>query len=167
MLYGVHAEPTTTQPAPGAPRAGQNAKLNAPFTRFDVDFVIREQDVVLRPEAQGVRSGKILMGLKAYDRDGNAVNWEGVTETLRINPDQYSSLQKTGIPVHLEFDLPSSVYVHLVTAVYDWNSGKAGNLEIPVTLPRARRRQVPGVPRTTYRNNKCPQSDFLYPVSKF
>jgi hypothetical protein len=135
VLYGVRAEPAATQPAPGAPQAGQNAKLNAPLTRFDVDFVVREQDVVLRPDAQGVRSGKILMGLKAYDRDGNAVNWEGVTETLRISPDQYPSIQKTGIPVHLEIDLPSSVYAHLVTAVYDWSSGKAGNLEIPVNEP--------------------------------
>jgi hypothetical protein len=135
VLYGVRAEPAATQPAPGAPQAGQNATLNAPLTRFDVDFVVREQDIVLRPDAQGVRSGKILMGLKAYDRDGNAVNWEGVTETLRISPDQYPSLQKTGLPVHLEIDLPSNVYVHLVTAVYDWSSGKAGNLEIPVNAP--------------------------------
>ena len=135
VLYGVHAERAATQPAPGAPLAGQNAKLKAPLTRFDVDFVVREQDVVLRPDAQGVRSGKILMGLKAYDRDGNAVNWEGVTETLRIGPDQYPSTQKTGLPVHLEIDLPSNVFAHLVTAVYDWGSGKAGNLEIPVNAP--------------------------------
>ena len=105
------------------------------MTRFDVDFVVREQDIVLQPDAQGVRSGKILMGLKAYDRDGNAVNWEAITETLRISPDQYPSLEKTGLPVHLEIDLPSNVYVHLVTAVYDWSSGKAGNLEIPVNAP--------------------------------
>jgi VWFA-related protein len=135
VLYGVRAEPAATQPAPGAPLAGQNTELNAPLTRFDVDFVVREQDVVTRPDAQGVRTGKILVGLKAYDRDGNAVNWEGVTETLRIGPDQYPSIQKTGLPVHLEIDLPSNVYVRLVTAVYDWGSGKAGNLEIPVNAP--------------------------------
>jgi hypothetical protein len=134
VLYAVRAQPAATQPAPGAPRAGQNAQIKAPFTRFDIDFIVREQDIVLLSEAQGARSGKILLGLKAYDRDGNAVNWEGLTETLDINPDQYRSIQKTGLPLHLEIDLPSNIDVHLVTAVYDLNSGKAGNLEIPVNV---------------------------------
>jgi VWFA-related protein len=137
VLYGARAKPAITQPAPGAPLAGQNAQLKAPFTRYDVDFIVREQDVVLQSEAGGMRTGKILLGLKAYDRLGNAVNWEGVTETLNIDPDQYRSFQKTGLTLHLEIDLPSNIDAHLVTAVYDWNSGKAGNLEIPLNAAPA------------------------------
>ncbi len=71
VLYGVQVKTAATQPPPDANRAGQNAKLKAPFTRFDVDFIVREQDVILQPEPQGGRSGKILLGLKAFDHDGN------------------------------------------------------------------------------------------------
>ncbi len=62
-----------------------------------------------------------------------SVNWEGDTETLDINPDQYKTIEENGLPAHLEIDLPSNIDVQLVTAVYDWNSGKAGTLEIPVS----------------------------------
>ena len=133
ILYGVRVEPAAIQPASDAPRAGQNQKLNAPLTRFDVDLIVRADDVVLQSEQQGVRSGKILVGLKAYDRDGNALNWVGDSETLDVKPDQYRTIQDKGLSAHLEIDLPSNTSVHLVTAVYDFNSGKAGTLDIPMS----------------------------------
>jgi VWFA-related protein len=133
ILYGVRVEPAAIQPAPDAPRAGQNEKLSAPVTRFDVDLIVRAEDVVFQPAPQGVRSGKILVGLKAYDRDGNAINWEGDSETLDIKPDQFSTIQDKGLSTHVQIDLPSNADVHLVTAVYDFNSGKAGTLDIPVS----------------------------------
>jgi VWFA-related protein len=139
ILYGVRVEPAAIQPGPDARRAGQNERLDVPFTRFDVDLIVRAQDVVLQSEPQGDRTGKILVGLKAYDRDGNAVNWQGDSETLDIRPDQYSTVQDKGLPAHLEIDLPSNMNVHLVTAVYDSNSGKAGTLEVPVSVPPASR----------------------------
>jgi VWFA-related protein len=132
VLYGASVKASATQPTSDAKRAGQNAQLKAPTTRFDVDLVVREQDVVLQTDAGGNRTAKILIGLKAYDRAGNAVNWLGDQEILNIKPDQYSSVQKSGFLFHLEIDLPSSAYVHLATAVYDWNSGKAGSLAIRV-----------------------------------
>ncbi len=89
-------------------RAGQNEKLNAPLTRFDVDLIVRAEDVLLQSDPQGGRSGKILVGLKAYDRDGNALNWEGDSQNLEITPDQYSTVRDKGIPAHLEIDLPSN-----------------------------------------------------------
>ena len=140
ILYGVRVAPAATQPAPDAKRAGQNEKVNPPLTRFDVDLIVRAEDVVLQSSPGGGRSGRILVGLKAYDHDGNALNWEGDSENLEISPDQYSTVQEKGLPAHLEIDLPSNTNVHLVTAVYDFDSGKAGTLEIPVSaipLPAA------------------------------
>ena len=140
ILYGTRVNAADTQPPPDAKRAGQNAQLKAPFTRFNVDFIVREQDLVMQSDAKGERSGRILLGLKAYDRDGNAVNWEGDEEGLDFSPEQYSSIQKNGLPVHLEIDLPSQTGVHLVTAVYDWNSGKAGTLNIDLSDDSIKRR---------------------------
>lgn len=132
ILYGVSAAPAATQPAPDAPLAGQNWKLKGPTTRYNVDFVIRPKDVVLLPAEGARRTGKILIGLMAYDRDGQAVNWAGDTQAMELEPDTYRSVQKTGIPAHLVIDLPANADVQLVTGIYDWNTGLAGTLEIPI-----------------------------------
>ena len=119
ILYGVQAAPVTPQPAPDEGCAGENTGLKSPLTRYRVDFIIREQDVTLQPDLQGGRSGKILIGVKAYDRDGNAINWERNKETLDIKASEYGAMQKTGMAVRPEIDLPSNMEIHLVTAVYD------------------------------------------------
>ncbi len=92
---------------------------------------------------KAIRTCKILIGLKAYDRDGNAVKWVGNVETLEVSAREYRSLQKKGIQVHLEIDLPGGDF-RLVTAVYDWNSRKAGTLELPVEA---------GVDQQSFRQN--------------
>ena len=134
ILYGVRAEAAAVQPSSGGARAGQNPNLKGPVTRYTVDFVVRGQDLVLKPNPQGDWSGNFLLGLKAYDHDGNALNWEGDVESLDIQPDQYDSVQRNGIPARLNIDLPTARDIHLVTAVYDLDSGMAGTLEIPLQV---------------------------------
>jgi VWFA-related protein len=132
VLYGAKATARTTMPDSMPRRAGENTGLTGSLTRYGVDFVVRTEDVELPLNAQGERSGRFLIGLKAYDRDGNAVNWEGDEENLTLKESEYDAIRKSGISAHLEIDLPSKMEGHLVTAVYDLNSGKAGTLEIPL-----------------------------------
>ena len=138
VLYGVRAERAAVQPSSSEDRAGQNSTLKGPLTRYTVDFVIRGRDLVLTPSPQGGgKSGKFLLGLKAYDHAGNVLNWEGDVESLEIKPDQYDSVRRNGVPAQLNIDLPAAEEIHLVTAVYDLNSGAAGTLEVPLS-PAAR-----------------------------
>ena len=65
------------------------------------------------------------------------MNWEGDDETLDLKDTEYGALAKSGIPVHLMIDIPANVQGHLVTAVYDWNSGKAGTVEVPLSAKQA------------------------------
>jgi VWFA-related protein len=131
LLYGVRVVPAASQPAPDATRAGQNSKLKSPTTRYDVDFFIRWTDIDFQVNAQGEHKGKIEVGLKAYDRDANAVNWDGVTQDINLQPTIFGAMQKSGVPAHMEIDLPNED-VYLVTGVYDWGAGKTGTLEIPL-----------------------------------
>jgi len=131
MLYGTRVVPVTPQPAPEAKRAGKNAKLSGPTTRYSVDFMIRWTDVAWETSADGTHRGKIQAELLAYDREGNAVNWVGVTQAMELKPELFAPIQKSGVPVHLEIDLPNSD-VYLETGVYDWETAKAGTLEIPI-----------------------------------
>jgi hypothetical protein len=127
-----------TEEASAADRAGANPALQGLLTRCSVDFTIRTSDVEWKQDAQGVRSGRLLIGLKAYDRDGHAVNWEARDESVRVNENEYSAALKSGIPVHLAIDLPANGEEHLVTAVYDWNSGRAGTLELRLVAKNAK-----------------------------
>lgn len=134
ILYGVRADAAAVQPSAGEAHAGQNPKLKGPVTRYTVNFVIRGQDLSLHPNPQCGRSSRFLLGLKAYDRDGNALNWEANEEKVDIKPEQFDQIRKNGIPAHLNIDVPTAGNVHLVTAVYDLNSGIAGTLEIPLQV---------------------------------
>jgi len=73
------------------------------------------------------------VALLAYGRDGKAVNWAGATQGMNLDLNVYAAIQKSGIPVHAEIDLPNTD-VYLETGVYDWGSGKAGTLEIPLRV---------------------------------
>ena len=135
LLYGVHVAPMTPQPLPDAARAGQNAKLSGATVRYSVDFFIRLADVALQIDSKGEHDGKIEVGLMAYDRDGNPVNWDRVTLGINLRPAEFEAMQKSGIPVHMQLDLPDE-NVNLVTGVYDWGNGKTGSLEIPIQPAR-------------------------------
>ena len=132
LLYAVRVAPAAQQPAPNATRAGKNPALTGPVTRYSLDFMIRWTDVAFDLRPDGTHHGKIQMALQAYDRDGKAVNWEGGTMDMNVKPDTWTAIQKSGIPAHMEVDLPNEE-IYLRTGVYDWGSNKAGTLEIPLS----------------------------------
>ena len=136
LLYGIRTLPAARQPAPSALRAGGNDKLTGPLTRYSVDFLIRWTDVDLQLNPQGNHGGRIQLGVIAYSLDGKPVNWVGITQTMNINPTTYAAIQRSGIPAHLEIDLPLQD-LYLATGVYDWASKRAGTLEIPLNVLQA------------------------------
>ena len=69
----------------------------------------------------------------AYDHDGTPLNWNGGIEVLGLKPDIYTAIQKSGVPAHVEIDLPAGKDVWLVTAVFDPQTGRIGTLEIPLS----------------------------------
>jgi VWFA-related protein len=131
LLYGIRVLPAATQPAPTAKRAGLNAKLSGPTTRYTADFLIDWQKVQLQPAADGSHTGKLRVELLAYDRDGKVLNWAEQIMGLNLDAKTYTAIQRSGIPAHLEIDLPQTD-VYLATGIYDLDSGKAGTLEIPL-----------------------------------
>jgi VWFA-related protein len=132
LLYGVRVIPVDPQPAANAPRAGKNAKLTGPTKRYSVDFMIRWTDVQLQTTAEGKHNGKLQVELLAYDHEGHALNWVGGTQAMDLTPDLYAAMQRSGVPAHFEIDLPVNTDVFLETGVYDWATGKAGTLEVPL-----------------------------------
>jgi VWFA-related protein len=135
ILYGVRVLPATPQPEPTAKRAGYNAKLSDPTTRYTADFLIDWKKVKLQSASDGSHTGMIRLELLAYDRDGKALNWICQTMGLTLDAKTYAAIQHSGIPAHLEIDLLNTD-IYLATGIYDLEANKAGTLEIPLNAPK-------------------------------
>jgi hypothetical protein len=48
---------------------------------------------------------------------------------MHLTPSLFEAIERSGIPAHLEIDVPANA-ASFATGVYDWNSGKAGTLEV-------------------------------------
>jgi VWFA-related protein len=131
LRYQTRILPIHPQPAADASRAGNNSAMKAPFTRYGIDFTLATDGLTLDAGPDGVRRGKIEVALVAYSRDGVPLNWMVHFMGLAVRPDQYEIAQKSGIPFHLDLDIPAGE-VYLRTGIFDTSSNKAGTLEIPL-----------------------------------
>ncbi len=143
VLYGVRVLPAAIQPGPHAPHAGKNEKLTGPVTRYTADFLIRWTDVRFTPAAGGKHEGKIQVELLAYHTDGTPLNWIGGTQAMSLDEATFASIQRSGIPAHVEIDVPQGRDWVLSTGVYDWTTGKSGTLQIHLPPPVAAAGGVP------------------------
>jgi hypothetical protein len=88
-----------------------------------------------------VRHGRREAILVAYDRDGKIINILKRKSRLVLEPAVYAELQTTGLPFHLEMDLPARD-IYLRAGIYDLGSGHAGTLGIPLAADHA----IPSLP---------------------
>ncbi|HMD77585.1 MAG TPA: hypothetical protein VKG86_09440 [Terracidiphilus sp.] len=126
IAFSVGALPANPQPAQDAKPAGGEVK---PLTRYLVDFNVRAKDVNLTLTPEGNYGGKLHFELVAYERYGTALKWAGGTLVLDLSPESYAEAQSSGIPAHLEIDLPDTV-IFLEAGVFDWTTRKVGTQEI-------------------------------------
>ena len=131
IVYAVVVQPVNPEPAENAARAGANAKLSGPVTRYSVDFLVHWTDEGRALTPQGTHAGKVRVELIAFDRDGKALNWAGGTLNLNVTDAAYAAIQSSGVPAHIEIDVPKGE-AYLATGVYDWMANKAGTLEVPL-----------------------------------
>jgi VWFA-related protein len=132
ILFAARVLSASPQPSQGSPRAGRNTNLTGSTTRFSVNFMIRSTDVKLDSAPDGTHRGKLQIEMHAYDRAGDSVNWLGGTWALNIKPDSFAKIQKSGLLAHFDIDLPTHEDIYLETGVYDWETGRAGTLTIPL-----------------------------------
>ena len=132
ILYKVLVQPSNPQPAPDAPHIGSNTELKGPFTRYSVDFAISVGDLELDPALDGACHGSIEVVLLAYSREGKPLNFVVTQGRVVLQPKEYESVQRGGLQIHKEIDVPSG-YAYLRTGIYDFKSSAAGTLGVPLT----------------------------------
>jgi hypothetical protein len=69
--------------------------------------------------------------LIAYDREGKPQNLVVTTGNVTLNPTEYAAVQRGGLQIHKEIDVPKE-YVFLRSGVYDLKSSNAGTLGSPL-----------------------------------
>lgn len=131
ITYQVRVLPLLPQPEANAAVAGGNTKVPQPVARMKVDFVVSAEQVDLEPGPNKTHTGKLEVALVAHDAAGEIANWTGETLAISLNAGDFEKAQKSGMPIHLQLDLPRG-QGFLSTGVYDLNGHKAGTLEIPV-----------------------------------
>jgi VWFA-related protein len=139
ILYAVRVLPMNPQPANLTPHAGKNPKIASPATRYSIDFFIHWKDVQFDPESPrsaqtSAQHASLQISLLARDRQGQSVNWTGGTQQMHLRPETFAAIRNSGIQAHAEIDLPNTD-LYLMTGIYDWATGKAGTLEIPLHPP--------------------------------
>jgi hypothetical protein len=130
--YRLNVVPASAQPESGAARAGQNTQLSGKLTRYEVEFHLQADALLLLPDADGARRKSLQVALMVYGSDFKPLNWEIREIHLLIKPEQWADEQSAGIPLHIEVDAPPGD-AYLRTGVYDSSSSKVGTLEIPLT----------------------------------
>lgn len=136
IVFRMSAKPSNPQPDAKAAHAGDNPRLDGPFTRFGVDFAIQEKDLKLDPAANGLRQGKLEVTLLAYDHYGHVMNWLVRTMEFSLTPLRYSAYLRAGLQFHFDIDAPQDS-AYLRSGIYDMASGKAGTIEIPLSMSSA------------------------------
>jgi VWFA-related protein len=131
ITYEIRANPLQPQPGPDAHRAGLNAELKAPFTRYGVDLSVSLENFSLNATPDGAKHGNLELILVAYDRTGKIVNINKRISRLALPAKDFTNLQAKGLPVHLDIDVPTGD-IYLRTGIYDLNSGSAGTLGFPL-----------------------------------
>lgn len=133
ILYKVQVSPKNPQPSPDAPRAGSNADLKAPVTRYDAEFAVSLQDLGMRQTSDGVRHGHIEIMLIAFDHDGTILNIVKKRSKLALDPKVYAATQAVGLQIHEDIDVPPGD-VYLRTGIYDFYSDSCGTIGFPLSV---------------------------------
>ena len=111
------------------------ADAKTQVTTYDVDFAVSVEDLKLDLMPDGTRQGKFETKLVAYDDYGKPLNTVGNTSSVSLVPEAYATMQRTGLQIHQQFDLPRNVHVHLHIGICDLNTGKIGTVGIRVSNP--------------------------------
>jgi hypothetical protein len=132
ILYKVRLLPTDPQPATDTPFLGSNTEYKGPRTRYTADFAVAVQDLKLSLTSDGVHHGDVELMLVAYDHQGKPLNMVIKRAGLLLKPDVYKSMEKVGLQIKSEIDVPQGDVV-LRTGIFDLDANQAGTLTIPLS----------------------------------
>ena len=105
------------------------------------DFEISEDgkaqkadDLRLEQAADAVRHGAIEVMLVAYDPEGKPLNLVVGRSEIQIPAKDYPNVQRGGLQIPREIDIPKGDNAFLRIGIYDLKSNNAGTLGVPLKV---------------------------------
>ncbi len=105
-------------------------------TKYEAEFTVTVDDLNLKADVDGTRTGSLVVGLTVYDRYGQVVNQQTRRAALTLKPEVYAAVKAAGLKMAAKFDAPVGQY-WLHTGVYYEGSTKVGTLEIPLAAVKS------------------------------
>jgi VWFA-related protein len=139
ILFKVRVQPADPDPNPtptATPAPADTTRhLLVPTKRYALDYGIPARPLAFDLTPDGVHHAHLEFVIVAYNADGKRLNMLDQNADLTLPPDLYAKILKTGVPMHLEIDLPTG-QVYLRVVVHDLENARLGALEIPLTIPK-------------------------------
>jgi VWFA-related protein len=139
ILFNLQVEPA--QPASDVssqPAISPIPATAAPHTKgapYYTLFLFDPRQIALTQNPDGTRTANLEIDLGAFDSFGQLVAARSRTFKLTITPAQYPGFLRGQLKFTLPIDLPHG-QLTLRAGLFDTVSGKAGTLEIPLTIPK-------------------------------
>ncbi|HMG86873.1 MAG TPA: VWA domain-containing protein [Terracidiphilus sp.] len=108
-----------------------DAAADAKTVSYDAVFTVTVDDLSLKVDGDGIRTGALIVGLTVYDRYGQVVNQQARRAAVTLKPEVYAAVKTAGLGMSAKFEAPAGQY-WLRTGVYDEGGAKVGTVEIPL-----------------------------------
>jgi VWFA-related protein len=118
---------------PAGPAGEMTASLKSPPHRVIAELKVDAHGLHYDSSPDGALHCKVEFTLVAYDADGRRVNYLDRGFQMNLKPGEIAQTMESGIRVHFSLDLPEGQF-SLRIAVHDLTAGRAGSLEVPITV---------------------------------
>ena len=122
---------------PSGPAGALATSLKGPVSRYFTEIWIDPKGIRFEDTAEGKQTASVELALIAYDADGKQLNYVDRAFTLSLSGAQYARVMAGRIPALMPLDLPAGK-VELRLVVVDRAAGRAGSLEVPLTVAAAK-----------------------------
>jgi hypothetical protein len=109
------------------------ATLKKTAHRYVVDLIVDARTLALDEMPDGTHQTKMEIALVAYDKEGNRVNYLDPSYAVNIKSELFTQTVANGIRLRMALNLPAG-RISLRIAVRDIAAGRAGSLEVPLTI---------------------------------
>jgi VWFA-related protein len=115
------------------PAGEMAATLKAPVHRSIAELAVDPHTITFNELKDGTHQAQLEFVLVAYNSEGGRLNYIDQSFAINVKPEQFAQTMAEGIPARLALDLPAG-RGSLRVVVEDLIAGKAGSLELPVSV---------------------------------
>lgn len=142
ILFVARVVPADDPPIKGAklpdgPAGAMAGSLKGPVARYVAVMQIDPRGIRFADTPEGTHLAELELAVIAYDDEGKRMNYSDRVVNVNLKDAQYARVMGGKIPALVPLDLPAGKGT-LRMVILDRAAGRAGSLEVPVTIAAAK-----------------------------